>query len=181
MMPTPHIIESALLLLVAFALGCAIGYGLRRIFPRVPQPALLSPVAVQQAPVPDVQASDLPAPIDPAIESDIPLIESPSKTKPPRSSAARTTGKAKRTPPILSSQPDEKIAETEVNKDDLKKISGIGPKLEATLNQDGVLSFTQIAAWKAKDIAEIDARLNLRGRIKRDGWIAQAKALSKAK
>lgn len=34
MNPTPHIIESTLLLLVAFGLGCLIGYALKRALAR---------------------------------------------------------------------------------------------------------------------------------------------------
>lgn len=62
--------------------------------------------------------------------------------------------------------------------DDLKQISGIGPKLEQVLNADGVRTFADMASWSDADIARIDAELGLGGRIVRDGWVAQAKALS---
>lgn len=62
--------------------------------------------------------------------------------------------------------------------DDLKQISGIGPKLEQVLNADGVRTFADMASWSDADIARIDAELGLGGRIGRDGWVAQAKALS---
>jgi len=63
--------------------------------------------------------------------------------------------------------------------DDLKRIKGIGPKLEALLNQVGVWHFDQIAAWKAKDIAQVDERLvGFHGRITRDEWVKQARALA---
>ena len=58
--------------------------------------------------------------------------------------------------------------------DDLKKISGVGPKLEALLNEMGFWHFAQIAAWTPAEIAWVDARLKFKGRIERDGWIAQA-------
>ncbi|WP_416796201.1 5' DNA nuclease [Ciceribacter azotifigens] len=61
--------------------------------------------------------------------------------------------------------------------DDLKKISGIGPKLEQVLNGVGVTRFADIAGWSDKDVARIDAEIGLDGRIVRDGWVAQAKAL----
>lgn len=63
--------------------------------------------------------------------------------------------------------------------DDLKTISGVGPKLEKTLNGLGIFHFEQIAGWKAKDITEVDDLLSFKGRIKRDDWIAQAKKLAK--
>ena len=63
--------------------------------------------------------------------------------------------------------------------DDLKLINGIGPKLEALLNEVGVWHFDQIAAWKAKDIAHVDERLvGFHGRITRDEWVKQAKVLA---
>lgn len=65
--------------------------------------------------------------------------------------------------------------------DDLKKISGVGPKLEQTLNELGIWHYEQIAKFKKKDIAWVDERLRFKGRIERDDWIGQAKALAKAK
>jgi NADH-quinone oxidoreductase subunit E len=62
--------------------------------------------------------------------------------------------------------------------DDLKLISGVGPKLEEKLNALGIRRYAQIAAWTADDIARVDDELNFRGRIERDDWVAQAKALS---
>lgn len=58
--------------------------------------------------------------------------------------------------------------------DDLKKISGVGPKLEATLNEIGVFHFWQIAEWGADEIEYMDDRLSFKGRIERDDWIKQA-------
>jgi NADH-quinone oxidoreductase subunit E len=62
--------------------------------------------------------------------------------------------------------------------DDLKKISGIGPKLEMVLNDLGIFTFGQIAAWTAAEIAWIDDYLSFSGRIERDNWIEQASALA---
>lgn len=59
--------------------------------------------------------------------------------------------------------------------DDLKKISGVGPKLEGVLHENGVFHFDQIAAWGSDEIAYMDDRLSFKGRIERDGWIDQAK------
>lgn len=62
--------------------------------------------------------------------------------------------------------------------DDLKQISGVGPKIEQVLNAKGIRSFSVIAGWSEEDAARIDAELGFDGRIARDGWIAQAKALA---
>ncbi|WP_299651390.1 50S ribosomal protein L21 [uncultured Jannaschia sp.] len=59
--------------------------------------------------------------------------------------------------------------------DDLKKISGVGPKLESNLHEHGVFHFDQIAAWGPDEIAYMDETLSFKGRIERDGWIEQAK------
>ena len=61
--------------------------------------------------------------------------------------------------------------------DDLKKISGVGPKLENTLNQIGVFHFGQIARLSEKAITELDDKLTFKGRIARDKWVEQAAAL----
>jgi predicted flap endonuclease-1-like 5' DNA nuclease len=63
--------------------------------------------------------------------------------------------------------------------DNLKLISGVGPKLEGTLNELGVWHFSQVASWRKKEIAWVDERLRFKGRIERDDWISQAKILAK--
>ncbi len=65
--------------------------------------------------------------------------------------------------------------------DDLKKIKGVGPKLEKELNGAGVYHFHQIASWTAKEVAWADDNLldGFKGRISRDNWVEQAKALAK--
>lgn len=62
--------------------------------------------------------------------------------------------------------------------DNLKLISGVGPKLEQTLNELGFYHFDQIAKWGPQEIAWVDARLRFKGRIARDDWMAQAKTLA---
>ncbi|RMA42958.1 NADH-quinone oxidoreductase subunit E [Rhodophyticola porphyridii] len=62
--------------------------------------------------------------------------------------------------------------------DDLKKITGVGPKLETLLNDLGFWHFDQIAAWTPAEIAWVDARLTFKGRIERDDWVTQARKLA---
>ena len=62
--------------------------------------------------------------------------------------------------------------------DDLKAISGIGPKLEQVLNGLGIWTYAQIAAWSREETAWVDDYLSFKGRIGRDGWIEQATALA---
>jgi predicted flap endonuclease-1-like 5' DNA nuclease len=62
-------------------------------------------------------------------------------------------------------------------KDDLKRIRGIGRVNEARLNDMGITSFAQIAAWSPADEAQIGDLLQFEGRIEREEWVAQAKIL----
>ena len=76
-------------------------------------------------------------------------------------------------PPILSGA---------AGPDDLKLIVGIGPVLERMLHNLGIMTFQQIARWSERDIDEFDARLpEFPGRIRRDQWVTQARALHQAK
>jgi NADH-quinone oxidoreductase subunit E len=61
---------------------------------------------------------------------------------------------------------------------DLKVISGIGPKLETLLNKLGIFTLGQIAAWSADDAAKIDQDLQLNGRVLRDDWRGQARQMA---
>lgn len=62
--------------------------------------------------------------------------------------------------------------------DDLKMIKGVGPQIEKKLNDLGIFHYGQIAAWDEDDVAFIDDKLSFRGRVTRDGWIAQAGELA---
>lgn len=65
--------------------------------------------------------------------------------------------------------------------DDLKAISGVGPKLEQALNGKGIFRFADIGRWTSAEVEKFEAELGLDGRIARDGWVEQARALAKAK
>jgi NADH-quinone oxidoreductase subunit E len=62
--------------------------------------------------------------------------------------------------------------------DDLKRISGVGPKIETILNELGIFHFDQVAAWTAVEKDWIDGYLRFKGRIDREDWIAQARFLA---
>lgn len=63
--------------------------------------------------------------------------------------------------------------------DDLTEISGVGPVIVKKLHDLGVTTFAQIAAWTPEDIADMDDKLNFKGRIDRDEWLKQAAELAK--
>ncbi|MEM9267570.1 MAG: hypothetical protein AAGA78_01360 [Pseudomonadota bacterium] len=63
--------------------------------------------------------------------------------------------------------------------DDLKRIKGIGPKLEALLHSLGYYHFDQLAAWTEDELAWVDSNLEgFFGRATRDAWVPQAQDLA---
>jgi predicted flap endonuclease-1-like 5' DNA nuclease len=94
----------------------------------------------------------------------------PSAKKPTAKKAAPAAKDGR--PALLTDKPRKGGA------DDLKLISGVGPKLEQTLNELGVWHFDQVAAFTKADIEWVDARLRFKGRIERDDWMSQAKTLA---
>ena len=97
----------------------------------------------------------------------------PAATVAPKTAkAAAKAAPAKAAPAKAAAPAADKAA------DDLKKLSGVGPALEKKLLAGGVTSFAQIAAWSAEDVASVDAELALKGKIEKEGWIAQAKDLA---
>lgn len=94
----------------------------------------------------------------------------PKRAKPaakPKSEAASATLDSADRPAGLDAPEGEK--------DDLKRIKGVGPKIEGILNDLGIYHFRQIAGWDRKNVEWVDGYLKFRGRIDRDDWISQAK------
>ncbi len=63
--------------------------------------------------------------------------------------------------------------------DDLKLISGVGPKIEEILHSIGIFTYKQVASWKKAEREWVDGYLKFHGRIEREDWVKQAKALAK--
>lgn len=62
--------------------------------------------------------------------------------------------------------------------DDLAKIKGVGPKSVEKLHALGVFHYDQIAGWSDDNVKWIEASIGAAGRVKRNGWVEQAQALS---
>jgi predicted flap endonuclease-1-like 5' DNA nuclease len=63
-------------------------------------------------------------------------------------------------------------------RDNLKLIKGVGPAIEKTLNEMGILRFNQIAEMSEYDIDRVAHRMKgFRSRIYREDWIGQARDL----
>ena len=106
--------------------------------------------------------------------------KAPAKKAAPKAPAAKKSAKNVETPAaaVEEQKPETLTAAREGGADDLKLISGVGPKLEGVLNELGFWHFDQIANWTAREIAWVDARLKFKGRIERDDWMSQAKTLA---
>jgi len=74
-------------------------------------------------------------------------------------------------PTLFSEAPSEKY--------DLKKITGVGPKLEEAMNKLGIYQFAQVASWTNDEIMWVDDSLSVKGRIERDDWVGQVSELIK--
>ena len=65
--------------------------------------------------------------------------------------------------------------------DDLQQIKGIGPKIAGILQELGIQRFEQIAVWSPEKVDWVNERLRFKGRIEREEWIPQARALMAAR
>jgi predicted flap endonuclease-1-like 5' DNA nuclease len=62
--------------------------------------------------------------------------------------------------------------------DDLTRIFGIGPSIERLLFDNGIFHFEQIAGWTDDEVRWADELSGFAGRVRREQWIEQAKALA---
>lgn len=135
---------------------------------------------------PKAPVAGLVAPEKPVEEAIVPPMETPVAPEPVAELAAEpATAESAPAAKPSALMPEDFRKPAAVDKpakpDDLKLISGIGPKLEQVLNGLGVWTFAQIAAWTDEEIAWVDDYLQFKGRIGRDGWISQAETLKGSK
>lgn len=128
--------------------------------------------AMEEAPVEEI-VEEAPA-AEPAVKVEVKpskKVEAPAKEE--------AVAEAKPEPGEVESagSKPELFTEAPADKDDLKKISGVGPKLEETMNKLGIYQFAQVASWTNDEIMWVDDNLSFKGRIERDDWIGQAKEL----
>lgn len=160
MIPLGHIIEIALLVLSAYLAGCVLGYGAH--------------VAVRA-----YAARPRLGPVLPAVE-----VAEPAAPR-PKSAARRLAGAVERelaSPPpapagLDQQRPPDLPAPRNGKADDLRKIKGIGPKTESTLNDLGIYHLDQIAAWTQAHVDWLEGRIAVKGRIRREQWVEQAMLL----
>jgi len=172
----PHIIETTLLVLAAYLLGCGIGYAVHRVLHAArgtrQVTAVVAPVSPGKLAARSrremTPAARLASAVSPDPVSRPEPVSSPSPSQPRHQIAAKSAGPR----PAVLSAPRANGA------DDLKQIKGIGPRLEAMLNDLGVYHLDQIAAWSAANIVWVDRQLAAKGRISRERWVEQARAIT---
>jgi predicted flap endonuclease-1-like 5' DNA nuclease len=114
-----------------------------------PPPEPLEPAPAPQEPVPE----PAPAQPDPGPQ--------PAQTPTPEPQPAQPTGAASSTG------------------DDLSRIKGLGPKLQALLPTLGLNTYAQIAALDEAGLADLDSKLGaFAGRPAKDNWVEQARYLA---
>lgn len=144
--------------------------------PRAETRADGKPVSSRLGKVPADKAADIEA------NAAIPAEKAGQPPAQPEAAAAAVQPTATETVEIPESEqvrPEALQAARDGKADDLKRIKGIGPKLEAMLNGMGFFHFDQIAAWSPQEMAWVDQNLEgFKGRATRDQWVAQAKLLA---
>ncbi len=98
--------------------------------------------------------------------------KAPAKKTPAKKVAPKASSSKEAAPKLLKTA-------RKSGADDLKLISGVGPKIEGILNKLGIFHFDQVAAWKRAEVNWVDERLKFKGRIDREKWISQAQKLAK--
>ncbi|WP_198664895.1 helix-hairpin-helix domain-containing protein [Lewinella sp. IMCC34191] len=89
------------------------------------------------------------------------------------------TPKAKKAAPAKKA-PAKKATATQG--DDLKKIEGIGPKIAGLLNEAGIMTYSDLAKAKEKQLADVLQKAGARFRLaKHDTWQEQAKLAAEGK
>jgi predicted flap endonuclease-1-like 5' DNA nuclease len=164
---TVLLFQSALLIAIAFVLGCIAGCVGRTVLgiskERPDREALKAAPATKPANAGTAQRL-----IAASASNEI------SKTGP--KSPAR--GRARKELAAAGARKPAKAAGAPAGKDDLKRIKGIGRQNEARLNALGITRSAQIAKWRKKEVEEWGVRLAFSGRIEREDWVSQAKALA---
>ncbi|MCL4107635.1 UNVERIFIED_CONTAM: hypothetical protein GTU68_022096 [Idotea baltica] len=109
-----------------------------------------------------------------------PKATAPKKTAPKKTAAPKAEVAEAPVAVSAKDKPKTMKAARKGGADNLKKIKGVGPKMEALLHKLGFFHFDQISGWTAKEVAWVDENLEgFKGRVSRDGWVDQAKLLAK--
>lgn len=181
------IIETFILTVIAVGAGILVGVLVKQWFgrrtvgnERLTEVMAAAEAAEAGAPVDD--AEDVPPPTvtepvpSPLAETDLPV--APEVLTGP---AAEVSAGLDRIAAAdrLGERPPALPAPRSGNADDLRRIRGIGPQNATRLNALGIYHLDQIAAWTPAEARWVGAYLAFPGRIEREDWMGQAKALTR--
>lgn len=153
-------LTSAVAVGAALAAVVVLGFG----FPRAERVAAPPKTAPQPAPAPQ-----------PAMA---PAASAPAAASAPVAAPVMAAEPAPPAAPAGQSRPASLAAPRDGKADDLKIIKGVGPKLEQLCHQLGFYHYDQVAHWTAEEVAWVDDNLEgFKGRVTRDRWVPQAKAI----
>jgi len=120
--------------------------------------------------------------VEPVLETDAAVVDAPAKKAP---KAEKPKVETKEEAPKTEAQKVEAAKAEAVNadeRDDLKKLDGVGPKLEEVFNAAGIATFENFAATKIEKLNEILEEAGSRYSGKDPApWVEQAKELAKEK
>jgi predicted flap endonuclease-1-like 5' DNA nuclease len=147
----------------------------------LPEPVMFAgDIVLPEQPV-EIVDTTTPEPEPPARPA-APLDDLPGEAAPPHiSERVREAARAARAA-LGDMLPAERPAALDAPRaggaDDLKRIKGVGPKIETLLHSLGIYHFDQIAAWGPAEVAWMDSNLEgFPGRVTRDDWVGQSKLL----
>ena len=148
---------------------------------------------VEPAPAPTTVTAEKPvaakakakaaAPVKAKAEKPAPAPKVKQAAKPAVGTKAKAAPKAKAPPAakVEPAAPAAKPRKASSKADDLKKIDGIGPKVEQVLKGRGVTRLKDLAEMDEKALVALDKELGLDGRVLRDDWAGQARRLAGGK
>ena len=113
----------------------------------------------------NVAPSNAAKPVTNAPETD-PALKTPSDVKVSKAAEKAASVDSKQDFKLDDKNRPEAIARPEAV-DDLKLISGVGPKIEETLHELGVFTFKQVSSWKKAEREWVDGYLSFHCRIER--------------
>ena len=184
------IIQLAILVAVAFIVGCVLGRLFRRKNKamtdeeRTIVAAALSAPAVDEKPEP-VQ----PAPVKEVVTAPLAKDKKPAKASAPKKAPVPDAEVVGGPLPVQPVQPEEQSvpddpgrpelldAPREGKADELTVIGGIGKAIQSMLNGLGVYHYDQIANWSDEEAAWVERHIGFPRRIVRENWIGQAERL----
>ncbi|MGL4728969.1 MAG: hypothetical protein ACRCWO_09455 [Bosea sp. (in: a-proteobacteria)] len=178
-------LETGVLMFSSYIIGCCLGCWLKKMLAvepvavAAPQPVMVAPRPVAPTPAPTPAptraptAAPTPAPTPAPVPKAAPKpvkVEEPA----PAPALADEGNHAGKRPAGLAAPRGGKA-------DDLKWIKGIGKQNEGRLHGLGIWHFDQIAAWTRENVEWVGSYLAFPGRIDREEWLKQAKALASGK